>query len=379
MDYRERTCPATYCQNPANAPGTEVSINYDGPSCAAGNRSGELCALSSCERVMPAAEKFQNTESAETNSDRVRSSNDGGIVVELVPRSDLYADEHLLSLQDRATIYLRSGIPVHLRGPAGTGKSTMALQIAARLGRPIAMLSGDHGVTSKDLVGKEGGTRTKKVVDRFIHNVQKHETETSTIWIDSALTTAVMNGYTLFYDEFTRSPPEANNAFLMALEERRLLVPGRQGSDAYIEAHPEFRAIFTSNPDDYAGVQIPQDALIDRMITLEMGEQELATEVGIVSSRTGLSVGDAERIVRLVRRVRSEAGHRSASIRSAIMIGSVVASEGLVPDHQDPAFVQLCIDALFARWSRGELGRTRKQFVTETMSDLIEKPESEAP
>jgi len=303
--------------------------------------------------------------------------NDGAVVVELAPRADLFADNSLQSLQDRAMIYLRAGIPVHLRGPSGTGKSTMALQIAARLGRPIAMLSGDHGVSSKDLIGKEGGTRTKRVVDKFIHNVQKHETETTTVWVDSVLTSAVVNGYTLFYDEFTRSPPEANNAFLMALEERRLLVPGRSGTESYVEAHPEFRAIFTSNPEDYAGVQTPQDALIDRMITLEVAEQERTTEIGIVCARTGLSSDDAGCVVDLVRALRRDAGHRCASLRSAIMIATVLASEGIEAHADNPAFVQLCVDALFVRWSAGGEGRNRREFVAMVVKALADNAEKE--
>ncbi|NRA29205.1 MAG: gas vesicle protein GvpN [Parvularculaceae bacterium] len=280
-------------------------------------------------------------------------------------------------MQDRATVYLRAGIPVHLRGPSGTGKSTLALQIAARLGRPIAMLSGDHGVSSKDIIGKEGGTRTRRVVDKFIHNVQKQETETTTVWTDSVLTSAVVNGYTLFYDEFTRSPPEANNAFLMALEERRLLVPSRTGSESYIPAHPEFRAIFTSNPEDYAGVQTPQDALIDRMITLEVAEQERETEIGIVCARTGISTENAGLIVDLIRTIRAQASHRSASLRSAIMIASVLVSEGIPPEANEPAFVQLCVDALFVKWAAEGQNRHRKDFVAEVVKALAQNDEGE--
>ena len=294
----------------------------------------------------------------------VRPGSGSAVVVELHPRSDLFEDDNLRSLEQRAMTYLRAGIPVHLRGPAGTGKSTMALQVATRLGRPVALMSGDHGVSSSDLIGKEGGVRTRRVVDRFIHNVQKQETETSAIWLDSTLTTAILNGYTLFYDEFTRSPPEANNALLMALEERRLIIPARSGDEQYIEAHPEFRAIFTSNPDDYAGVKTPQDALIDRMITLEMGEQDRLTEAGIVSVRTGLDLQTASPIVDIVRAIREDTGHQCASVRSAIMIGTVVSAEGLEPSADDPAFVQLCVDALYARWASTQQSADRRAFVS---------------
>lgn len=321
---------------------------------------------------------LRSKESTPVGSSNPRQlDEDGAVVVQLSPRNDLFADNSLLSLQDRATVYLRAGIPVHLRGPSGTGKSTLALQIAARLGRPIAMLSGDHGVSSKDIIGKEGGTKTRSVVDKFIHNVQKQETETTTVWTDSVLTSAVVNGYTLFYDEFTRSPPEANNAFLMALEERRLLVPNRSGADSYIPAHPEFRAIFTSNPEDYAGVRTPQDALIDRMITLEVAEQERSTEIGIVCARTGIDAEAGARVVDLVRAIRAQAGHRCASLRSAIMIGSVVASEGVQARSDDSAFVQLCVDALFVKWAAEGDDRHRKDFVAEVVNALADIDEGD--
>lgn len=317
---------------------------------------------------MSAYLKSKEFQQAEPPSSEGRAA--ASAVVQLNPRDDLFVDEYLSSLEQRAIVYLRAGIPVHLRGPSGTGKSTMALQVATRLGRPIAMLSGDHTSTSGDLVGREGGTRTRRVVDRFIHNVQKQEAETSSIWMDSALTDAVVHGYTLFYDEFTRSPPGANNALLMALEERRLVLPGRAGQEKVIEAHPEFRAIFTSNPDDYAGVERPQDALIDRMITLEMGEQQLQTEVGIVVSRTGLAVDDAHQIVALVREVRSLAGGQFASLRAAIMIGAVVESEGLSTEADDPAFVQLCVDVLGLKWRDSQGDQARDDIVSVVLSIL---------
>ncbi len=55
----------------------------------------------------------------------------------------------------------------------------------------------------------------------------------------------------------------------MALEERILVIPGRGHADRYQAAHPDFRAILTSNPEDYAGITEPQDALIDRLITFD--------------------------------------------------------------------------------------------------------------
>ena len=43
-------------------------------------------------------------------------------------------------------------------------------------------------------------------------------------WVDHRLSTACREGYTLVYDEFTRSKPEANNVLLSVLEERLLIL-----------------------------------------------------------------------------------------------------------------------------------------------------------
>ncbi len=83
------------------------------------------------------------------------------------------------------------------------------------------------------------------------------------------MTTACKNGNTLIYDEFTRSRPEANNALLSVLEEKFLNLPRlRRADKGYMDVHPDFRAIFTSNPEEYAGVHKTQDALMDRLITI---------------------------------------------------------------------------------------------------------------
>ena len=99
-------------------------------------------------------------------------------------------------------------------------------------------------------------------MDNFIHSVLKTEEEMKTLWMDNRLTTACRNGDTLIYDEFTRSRPEANNALLSVLSEGILNLPKlRRNGEGYLEVHPAFRAIFTSNPEEYAGVHKTQDAL----------------------------------------------------------------------------------------------------------------------
>ena len=120
----------------------------------------------------------------------------------------------------RALRYLQSGYSVHLRGAAGTGKTTLALHLADLLSRPIMLLFGDDEFKTSDLIGNQSGYTRKKVVDNFIHSVVKVEDELRHNWVDSRLTMACREGFTLVYDEFNRSRPEVNNVLLSALEEK---------------------------------------------------------------------------------------------------------------------------------------------------------------
>ena len=194
------------------------------------------------------------------------------------------------AIAQRALGYLRAGYPVHFSGPAGTGKTTLALHVAALRGRPVALMHGDDEFGSSDLVGGDFGYKKSRVVDNFIHSVVKTEENMSTLWADNRLTVACRNGDTLVYDEFTRSRAEANNALLSVLEERILSIPKRRPhGDGFIEVHPEFRAILTSNPEEYAGVHRTQDALNDRLITIQVDHFDRETEVRITETKSGNS------------------------------------------------------------------------------------------
>ena len=280
--------------------------------------------------------------------------------VSLSLRDDLFENQHLQSISSRALTYLRAGVPVHLRGPAGTGKTTMAMQTAARLGRPVIIVSGDGSFTASNLVGREAGTKSKQTVDRYIHSVKKVETETTAVWSDDALTEAIVNGYTLVYDEFTRSPPQANNPLLTAFEERMLILAGGGRRETYVRAHPEFRSILTSNPDDYAGVMSPQDALVDRMITFDLDCHDRDTEIGIVANRSGLGHESAQRIVDIVRAVRDlEDIGQAPSMRTAIMVARIVALSDITPSVADRRFIQLLFDVICSKLRANPAARSK--------------------
>ena len=261
---------------------------------------------------------------------------------------------YVTQVSERAEGYIRAGFPVHFRGPSGVGKTTMALHVAHQLGRPVMLMVGDDEFGSSDLVGSQAGYRRRRVVDNFIQSVRKTEDDVSPRWVDNRLTIACREGLTLVYDEFTRSRPEANNALLSVLEEKVLVLPAqrRAGTD-YLRVHPDFTAIFTSNPAEYAGVHQAQDALFERIVTIDLGCFDEGSEVAIVQARSGVVEADALSIVRLVHACRQALGGTDRhTVRSAIVIARVVTQRGAVVRAGDPVFEQVCQDVLSSEAGR---------------------------
>lgn len=289
-------------------------------------------------------------------------------------RADFVETQAVKDMTEGALSYLAAGFPVHFRGPAGTGKTTLALHVANQLGQPVMFIVGDEEFATSDLIGGQHGYRYRKVIDRFIHSVLKYEEDAVQRWVDQRLTTACREGFTLIYDEFTRSRAEANNIFLAILEEQLLVLPSMGRNDGYIKVHPDFRAIFTSNPREYAGVHEAQDALSDRLVTFDLDYYDRETETAIIAARSGLSLEDAGRIVNVVRDFRASGEYeQTPTLRAGIMIAKVAAFRGLRARADDARFVQTCIDLLESKGvfasSRAEERRAQQRKM---LLDLVQ-------
>jgi len=225
----------------------------------------------------------------------------------LVPTIENFVEtEQVRRLKDRVKLWIKVGYPSHIVGPTGCGKTTLAMQVAKELGRPIVWINGDEQMTTTDLIGGYSEMEAESVRDRFIHNVMLAKDRTKFTWVDNPLTLACKYGYTLVYNEFSRAKPEANNVLLSVLEENVLELPTMFGEERYIDVHPNFNVIFTSNSIEYAGVHRPQDALLDRMVDIYMDYYDFDTEVKIVQAHTGAPLREAEKVVKAVRIIREK-------------------------------------------------------------------------
>jgi gas vesicle protein GvpN len=129
------------------------------------------------------------------------------------------------------------------------------------------------------------------------------------------------------------------------LQERNLDLSALQKGQTKLTVHPDFSALFTSNPVEYAGIHVLQDALKDRFITISIKGLDRESEVAIVAGRSGLPWREAARVVDVVRGIRGNEV-KKPSIRAAIMVSTILATKGSKPVRANPLFYQILMDVI---------------------------------
>ncbi len=286
----------------------------------------------------------------------------------LIPRRPLFVEtDEVKNLKDRAIHWISVGSPIHIIGPTGCGKTTMAMEIAYELEAPVTWINGDDQITTEDLVGGYKEFEQQTYRDRFVHNVFRGKDKLQATWVDNPLTIACKNGYTFVYNEFSRTKPEANNVLLSVLEEGILELPNMSGNERYIEVHPEFNAILTSNSVEYAGIHRAQDALLDRIVGLYMDYYGPETELKIVTAHTDLPMENVKELVRIIRGLRSQLDPAERpGTRACVMVAKSVEE---FEEVDDQLLKQLILDVLTSK-TKGIEDMRKKEKI---LSNLVNK------
>jgi gas vesicle protein GvpN len=151
------------------------------------------------------------------------------------------------------------------------------------------------------------------------------------------------------------------------------LPAARDGDGPYLKVDQDFTAIFTSNPEEYAGVHRSQDALRDRMVTIDLDHFDYDTEVAVTQAKSQLSKPHVEKIVNIVRDLRESGKCEFApTVRGCIMIAKTLKTQNLTPSTADGVFMQMCQDVLASETSRVG-SKTNQNRVKEIVKELVEE------
>lgn len=166
---------------------------------------------------------------------------------------------------------------LYLTGPAGSGKTSLPEQIAARLNWPCLTVSCNSRMTVAELIGYTQLTCDPVTGDQ------------TTQWVDGPLTTAWRNGFILILDEYDYLDVTTSAGLNGVFEHKPLVLDQNNGE--VLKAHPFFRVITTGNTaglDDETGLmtgtQRQNPANIDRFMTLIVPYMDIGDELNLLQS-----------------------------------------------------------------------------------------------
>ena len=237
---------------------------------------------------------------------------------------------------------------VFLTGPAGTGKTDLARQIAARTGRPFTLISCHSGTEAVELVGmqvpaKGGGTT----------------------WRDGQLTAAIRQpGMVVCIDEPDVARPGALMIFQNVLAARRLYIAETGESIPVADGVCFVGAANTNGTGGgarhgYTDTNRLNRAFLDRFtLTLRLTYQDAATEAALLSRVTGCNAELAGLLVRFAGDTRQQASNQA--LTHGIGLRRLFALAETLTDGVDP---ELAFDACILATAPDADSETLRQIV----------------
>ena len=223
---------------------------------------------------------------------------------------------------------LSQGGNVFLYGPAGTGKTTFAQQIAARYGRPFVRISCDDQTDAATLTGMttpdgKGGTHFQ----------------------DGQLAAAIRRpGTVILVDEPSIARPGALFVLQALLDDGRALNVAETGER--IAAAPGVMFILADNTNgtgdengSYEGTRRLNRAFLDRAdVTIKLDYMPAAQEAQVIAARTGLKAPHAMALAKFAALTRVKANEGQVSHGVGIRRLFALARQITAGVHPDVAF-----------------------------------------
>jgi cobaltochelatase CobS len=187
-------------------------------------------------------------------------------------------------------------IPVYLWGHAGTGKTTIFEQIAARTRRPMLRVQHTANMEEEHVVG---GWRLRDGRTHFELG---------------PLALAMKFGWLYMADEYDFGRPEVTSVYQAVLERKPLVIKEADAENRVIRPHPNFAFCATGNTNGqgdesglYQGTTLQNAANYERFGVVEqMPYMDKKLEAMLVSKQSNIPLKDAEKLVDFAGRVRSE-------------------------------------------------------------------------
>ena len=251
-----------------------------------------------------------------------------------------------------ALAVLRGGRHLLLEGPAGVGKTRLALAACAALGRGAVRVDGDDRYSEARLVGW------------FDPPAVLRAGYGPATFTAGPLVAAMRAGSVLLLNELNRMPEAVQNVLLPALDERRIGVP----HVGEVAAAPGFAVVATQNPTEYVATGHLSEALRDRFEHLALAWQPEAEERAIAAAESGAPPALAAWAVRLARASRSHpAVRRGASVRAASAAAGLALALSPAPGPAERAAAAAA--ALRTRLEvRGDAGATFEAVLADLLA-----------
>ncbi|KPJ89340.1 MAG: AAA family ATPase [Gammaproteobacteria bacterium SG8_11] len=200
-------------------------------------------------------------------------------------------------------------LPILLKGPTGCGKTRFMEHMAWRLKKPLITVSCHDDLTASDLVGRfliKGG---------------------ETVWVDGPLASAVRSGAICYLDEIVEARKDTTVVIHPLADDRRVLPIEKLGE--LLEAPPEFCLAISYNPGYQSVLKDLKQSTRQRFVALEFDYPGAELETNILVKETGITHGDAAKLVKFANMTRNLKGNgleEGASTRLLVHAAKLMAS-----------------------------------------------------